>query len=74
MAQELTLEQIREKLKGSDYDSDAWAMEYFRWGQANGLTVEEWIAERNKIESDYLELQKNPGIGDMGPTVLINAE
>lgn len=62
-----TLEQIREKLKGTDFDQDDWVDECYRWVNSEDSTVEEWIKMRKKMESDYLELMKKPGFRDMEP-------
>lgn len=70
---ELTFEEIREELKGTAYDRDDWVLEYHRNGMSRGLTVKEWIAERDKMEAEYLELVKKPGFRDPG-TVLLNID
>nr|WP_319510178.1 hypothetical protein [uncultured Draconibacterium sp.] len=70
----LTFLEIREELKGTNYDSDDWVDECYSWTNSNESTVKEWIDHRDKMEKEYEELQKKPGIGDMGPAVLLNVD
>lgn len=75
MAKEfLTFEQIREQLKGTNYDSDDWVQPCYEWVNDKGQTVKQWINFMDMTEEDFKKLMKKPGIGDMGPAVLLNVD
>jgi len=71
---ELTLQEVEEQLKGTDYDHSGWVRECWSWVNGNESTVKKWIAERERVEKEHADLQKKPGFGDMGPAVLLNVD
>lgn len=70
----LTFEEIREQLRGTDYDSDDYVNECYSWVNSKGQTVQQWINFMDMTEADFKELMKKPGFGDMGPAVLLNVD
>ena len=71
----LTFEQIREQLRGTNYDSDDWVNECYSWVNSKGQTVKQWIEFMDMTEEDFKKLMNKDEFrnADSG-TVLLNVD